>query len=78
MIDLTGRKFGRLTVIERAEGFRGGVVVWKCMCDCGTECYVPGANMKKGSTKSCGCLRREKAPANGRLREIRTKKGVKA
>ena len=61
-IDLTGRRFGRLTVIERAESeFTGGEpqAVWRCHCDCGQESFVISANLRSGGTKSCGCLRRE-------------------
>ena len=56
--DLTGQKFGRLTVIKRAEK-RGGVY-WLCDCDCGTkEVLVGTGNLVRGYVKSCGCLKRE-------------------
>lgn len=62
-IDLTGQRFGRLTVIRLAEGHRkpNGTMVrrWVCKCDCGNECIVSVGNLKNGSTKSCGCLRKE-------------------
>jgi len=53
--DLTGRKFGRLTVLARAAN-RGIVVCWICRCDCGNNTTVRSASLKKGMTKSCGCL----------------------
>lgn len=56
--DLTGKKFGRLLVIERAEN-RGKQTYWKCKCDCGKVKEVNGAKLKNGHTKSCGCLPRK-------------------
>lgn len=58
-IDLTGRRFGRLIVIERCGCTPHGDVKWKCLCDCGCDAVVIGASLKNGSTKSCGCLLRE-------------------
>ena len=52
--DLTGKRFGRLTVIHRAESIKGQTI-WHCRCDCGNEKDVHAANLIKGSTKSCGC-----------------------
>lgn len=57
-IDLTGQKFGRLTVISRAEN-RNQNVYWHCRCDCGAEKIIRGERLKCGETKSCGCLKRE-------------------
>lgn len=58
-IDLTGEKFGRLTVVTRLENSKGGMSRWLCKCDCGkgTICY--GSNLRRGLTKSCGCLAKE-------------------
>lgn len=56
--DLTGKKFGRLLVIERAEN-RGRQTYWKCRCDCGKIKEINGAKLKNGHTKSCGCLPRK-------------------
>ena len=58
LIDLAGKRFGRLTVIERS-GFCGNDIGWLCRCDCGTGIRVAGAQLRGGLTKSCGCLRRE-------------------
>lgn len=63
LIDLTGQKFGRLTVINRAEN----VVLpcgqqktrWLCHCDCGNEIIVISDGLKRGHTRSCGCLNQE-------------------
>ena len=60
-IDLTGKRYGRLTVLERAEG--KGRCKWRCLCSCGNEVVVRGYNLKNGNTQSCGCLKREKAVA---------------
>jgi hypothetical protein len=53
-----GVKFGRLLVIERAAS-RHGRMCWLCQCDCGKTKSVLGHNLRKGKTKSCGCIRRE-------------------
>lgn len=70
--DLTGMKFGRLTVICRAEDhiYPSGKheVIWKCLCDCQMPLleesrkytYVLGVNLKSGQTQSCGCLQKER------------------
>ena len=57
-IDMSGRKCGRWTVIKRVED-RSGAAAWLCKCDCGNEKVVSGANLRKGTSKSCGCLRTE-------------------
>ena len=63
-IDLTGRRFGRLVVLELA-GSKRGRHLWKCLCDCGTIVYVTTDRLTalKG-TRSCGCLHREIASKN--------------
>jgi len=58
-LKLTGQIFGRLTVIEPGKVVDKGVRTWKCRCSCGAEAVVRGTCLKKGSTKSCGCLRNE-------------------
>lgn len=58
-IDLTGMKFGRLTVIERAGKTKQGNALWKCKCDCGNETIVRGTTLRNGESKSCGCIRAE-------------------
>lgn len=56
--DLTGRKFGRLTVIEFDHSNHGAY--WKCECDCGNEIIVVASSLLNGSTQSCGCLNKER------------------
>lgn len=58
--DLTGRQFGRLTVIYRAEN-RNGRAAWGCLCECGMRFVVIGKDLRNGHTKSCGCLRKDRA-----------------
>ena len=60
LIDITGMKFGRLTVIERApsEG-HGAHAKWKCICDCGKTTITTGRDLINGHTVSCGCYCRE-------------------
>lgn len=59
VIDLIGQRFGRLTVIERAENNKNSQAKWKCVCDCGNEVVVFACNLKSGATKSCGCFNSE-------------------
>ena len=59
-IDLTGKRFGRLTVIERADNSDKGRVRWKCRCDCGNNSVVRSSDLLSGATKSCGCLTKER------------------
>ena len=62
VVDLTGRKFGRLTVISRAGSYKLAKMsqaTWNVKCDCGIEKVVKGSVMTRGDTQSCGCLHRE-------------------
>lgn len=54
--DLTGKKYGKLTVISRAEN-KGTQTRWLCECDCGKRKIVQAGSLVSGDTKSCGCLR---------------------
>lgn len=58
LFDLTGKRFGRLTVIGRVES-PSTVVRWLCQCDCGNQTTVYGGNLRRGYTQSCGCYRHE-------------------
>lgn len=60
LMDLTGQRFGSLTVIERMPNNNSNKVVWRCKCDCGNETTVIGSRLYTGKTKSCGCLTRKK------------------
>lgn len=58
MIDMRGRVFGRLTVVERAGSMKTNVA-WRCLCVCGIACVVAGNRLRQGKTTSCGCFRKE-------------------
>lgn len=60
LIDLTGQKFGRLTVLERA-GAKFEKATWRCKCECGRVTEVRTDHIRSGATQSCGCLRQEVA-----------------
>ena len=60
-IDLTGQRFGRLTVIERRGSDKNKKALWLCKCECGNEVVVRGVSLTNGNTKSCGCYNSEKA-----------------
>lgn len=56
--DLTGRKFGKLTALERDDSKQiRNKTYWKCICDCGKITYVQTAMLNNGNTSSCGCRR---------------------
>ena len=59
-IDLTGQKFGDLTVIKKAEIVKvkyGTIIKWLCKCNCGNERIFPGTELRRGNAKHCGCLK---------------------
>lgn len=62
-IDITGQKFGRLTVVRDSGERKNQQVVWLCKCDCGKEYKVRSESLRRGFTKSCGCSKYEK-PSN--------------
>ena len=69
--DLTGQRFGYLTVIRRAENAKNHCTRFLCRCDCGKEIITLASSLKKGLTKSCGCLRKKLSA------ETRTKHGLR-
>lgn len=64
LVDLTGLKFNRLTVISRGPN-KGSGAQWNCLCDCGNQVLIGTKKLKNGHTKSCGCLRKETAAKQG-------------
>ena len=61
MIDLKGKRFGRLTVINYNQlRANNGEYMWHCKCDCGNECDVRGSNLRNGNTLSCGCFQTDR------------------
>lgn len=77
-IDLTGEKFGRLTVMKADYTDKNYRLFWRCVCSCGNVHSVRGDQLKSGSSKSCGCLNSElvkiralKKSAEGRVKDER-------
>lgn len=71
---MTGKKFGRLLVLSRAGRTVGRLATYWCKCDCGTEKVISGDSLRRGSTRSCGCLMRK---ASGeRLKAANTRHGM--
>lgn len=71
--DITGKRFGRLTVIERAGSDSDGRATWLAECICGNKCIVRGKNLRTGNTTSCGCYSRELTRAMTQTPENREK-----
>jgi hypothetical protein len=59
-MDLSGRRFGRWVVLEKAER-KNNKVHWKCQCDCGNTSVAASSALLGGKTNSCGCLQRDQA-----------------
>lgn len=62
LIDITGQRFGRLTVIEKIpkDKVKGSTnAKWLCRCDCGNTIAVLGTTLRRGESRSCGCYRSE-------------------
>ena len=66
-IDITGEKYGKLTVLSRGNNNKRGQTMWWCQCDCGSKPkLIEKSNLISGSTISCGCHKSEKIHATGR------------
>lgn len=65
LIDLKGKRFGMLTVIERAPQ-SAPKVRWLCVCDCGGETTVDSQHLRKGAVISCGCYHKKELAARRR------------
>lgn len=67
MIDLSGRRFGRLVTLRQSPERVGSkrCICWVCACDCGKEVVVRGYSLRDGNTKSCGCLFTEAVTTHG-------------
>ncbi|KKN91286.1 hypothetical protein LCGC14_0221540 [marine sediment metagenome] len=59
LINLIGKRFGRLVVIKRIINNNGKNAKWLCICDCGNETSVLSSHLIRNNIKSCGCLQRE-------------------
>lgn len=60
-LDLTNRRFGKLTAIKQVGNDKHGCKLWQCKCDCGNTTIVATPSLTSGNTKSCGCLSSENA-----------------
>ena len=58
MVDLTGKRYAHLTVLERFGTTNYREATWLCRCDCGKETVVISSNLRRGNTRSCGHLHR--------------------
>jgi len=65
VLELSGKQFGKLTVIRRSGSLRGKSV-WQCICECGMTTVVKGVNLIKGVTRSCGCIRGQNHRIHGK------------
>lgn len=61
--DLAGKRFGRLVAVEKV-GRSRGQAMWRCRCDCGLDKVALSNNLRRGITRSCGCLRRDRGALN--------------
>lgn len=59
IIDLTGKKFFHMTVLEIGDRGRDGKIRWRCRCDCGIEKIICSNDLKRGRHKTCGCRLRD-------------------
>jgi hypothetical protein len=66
LIDISGQRFGRLTVVKRVpqRDTSTGVTMWLCRCDCGGKSIVRGSSLRTGRTVSCGCHGRQTGLVN--------------
>lgn len=59
--DLTGQRFGKLTVLEKTNKRQdGGSIVWRCKCDCGNICEISSKRLRNNINISCGCYQKER------------------
>ena len=68
-VDLSNKRFGKLTVIEYAGHNKHKHILWKCKCDCGNIVEVDTGALNSGHTKSCGCSHAD------HMKKIRTTHG---
>lgn len=76
-LDLTDQRFGRLTVLEKAENYKN-LTRWLCKCDCGNTKIVVTEYLRSGRVKSCGCLRKQAGAEQAKkIKQIFDKKYLK-
>lgn len=60
LVDMTGQRYGRLTILRRGDNDKHGHAQWWCQCDCGSpEKLINGGAIRRGLVSSCGCLQKE-------------------
>lgn len=59
-IEIAGRRFGRLVAVDSNTKDSSGTLVWRCICDCGKECFRRTTKLLRGESESCGCLSKER------------------
>lgn len=57
--NITGKRFGNLTVLFRVQNDKQGNSYWLCKCDCGNDFVVRGTSLRSGHTTSCGCMQKK-------------------
>ena len=57
LIEMSGKRFGKLIVLNRVGSDRFNLALWQCKCDCGTERVITGGNLRRGDHISCGCAK---------------------
>ena len=65
IIEMVGKRFERLIVVGESGRDKHGNALWKCLCNCGNIKIIIGKSLRRGITKSCGCLNIEKATKHG-------------
>jgi hypothetical protein len=68
--NLVGQKFNKLTVLKRAGSNSHQKALWECKCDCGKLVDVVTSSLRRGDTKSCGCIIKELAVEKGKLKRV--------
>lgn len=64
-LDLTGKRFGKLTVLKKSDRDIVGRIHWLCQCDCGEKTCVRAGALTSRNTRSCGCGKRGASPLAG-------------
>lgn len=71
IVDITERKFGRLTALHIDGKNHRRKIMWKCLCDCGNIKTITGEYLRSGRTRSCGCLQKETKLKNINKRNVK-------
>jgi hypothetical protein len=59
-VDITGMRYGRLTVLHREGSSNAGQAMWRCQCDCGGTVRSTGQSLREGGTRSCVCFQKDR------------------